>query len=573
MKKEKFDIETLPIKDVVGQLFMVAFSGTEPRVARTIIDHCRVGGFYLSDDNFTNPVQALKLCTTLQTYARNSGLPPLMLAVDQEGAWGILTKYLVAGPGNMALGATWSEEHVYRMYKVFGKELQTIGLNTNLAPVADVITNPTNSIIGVRSFGEDPALVARLVSAAVKGLREAGMVGCLKHFPGHGATSFDSHRGLAFDHRALNALRETDLVSFRAGIEAGVEMVMAAHLVCPALDDKPATLSSRILRELLREELKFEGVILTDSFNMGAITKLYDPAEAAVQALDAGADMILMAEERYGVESGDYLANQMRIIHRVIKAVHNGELSEDRVREAAARVLQLKSKFNFVQDNGFSSPGRVVGIPEHREIELQAALDAITVLWGSNLLPLSLESSRSLIAIVRAVPPNVFHRLTQTRGIGPNVVESPAQALAEVLQARGFSVRLFDAFQESADKVSEKILQEALQAEVVVFTTEKYPLPGFDFEETIQWKALEWLLNHRPSDGFPPVIVVGFRDPFECSQLPEADAYLAAYGYRRASAEAVAKVLLGEHPPKGRLPVSVPGRFAVGYTANDRGCD
>jgi beta-N-acetylhexosaminidase len=264
-----------------------------------------------------------------QVARLTASLPGLLVAVDEEG--GDVTRLEAATgssyPGNLALGALDDVEVTEQVAAELAFDLAEVGVTMNLAPVADVNTNPRNPVIGVRSFGADPDLVARHVAAFVRGTQDAGVAACAKHFPGHGDTSVDSH----LDLPTVQGDLESALLPFRAAVDAGVRAIMTAHLVVPDLDGAPATLSPRVLTGLLREELRFDGAIVTDALEMRAISGRLGMGEAGVAALAAGADALCL-----GHDSTD--ADVEAIRDAIVGAVRRGALAEDRVADAAARV-------------------------------------------------------------------------------------------------------------------------------------------------------------------------------------------------------------------------------------------
>jgi beta-N-acetylhexosaminidase len=288
------------IETSIGQKILLAFAGQAPTPEIiAALKSYRPGGLTLFRSlNIENPAQVRRLTDDLQRIALDLDLPPLLIGVDQEGgqlmAIGEGTTPL---PGNMALGATGSADLARKAGAVLGRELAAMGVNVNYAPSCDVNINPDNPVIGIRSFGENPAEVARLASAMTEGIQSAGVAATAKHFPGHGDTGGDSHHGLPSVPHDLQRLQQVEFPPFRAAIQAGVKLVMTAHLALPALDGPdapPATLSRRILHELLREELGFTGVTVTDAMDMKAIRQGDGLGEAAVQAAAAGADLLLI---------------------------------------------------------------------------------------------------------------------------------------------------------------------------------------------------------------------------------------------------------------------------------------
>jgi beta-N-acetylhexosaminidase len=552
----------MTLEQKVGQMFMLAFAGSTAKNAAALLRDHHLGACYLSNDNFIDPGQSASLMAELQALARAGSGIPALLAADQEGAWAVLTPHSCVGPGNMGLGATWSPEDTRAMYAVFGRELRAAGLNADLAPDADVNSNPLNPIIGVRSFGEDPEMVARHVRAGVAGLHDAGVVAAAKHFPGHGDTATDTHRGLARVDRDQQVLERREFVPFRAAIDAGVDIVMTSHILFPALDpQRPATLSPKILHDLLRDAMGFTGVIVTDSFNMGAVRRVYDPLDAVIQTVQAGADMVLLAEERYGDESGDYMDRQARLVGGLVAAVEKGEVPLSRINDAVARILALKKRYRFGEPSppGARTSADAVGSAAHREIERKVATDAVVLVQNRGaVVPLNGERINRIV-MLSATDPDGYRRMAAGRGIGPNVVEHPSDvATAEIRKRRPDAVSL-----ALRDGEWEAQADTLAGASAIVVVTEKFPLAGFDFPDASQHRLIRWLLSRRSA----PVIVLACRDPYELAQFPEVDAYICAVGYRPACVQAAVGVLFGETAPRGRLPVSIPGLYPVGHAA------
>jgi beta-N-acetylhexosaminidase len=312
--------------------------GLEPAAAR-----CLFPGFsglvapeWVRDGGYGGVVLFAKNIRDREQLAElTSSLPGLLIAVDEEG--GDVTRLEAqegsAFPGNLALGAVDDVALTRRVGGAIGGELASVGVNLDLAPVADVIVDPANPIVGVRSFGSDAMLVARHVGAFVEGLQEVGVAACAKHFPGHGETQADSHLELPVVETDLDVLRARALPPFAAAIDVGVRAVMTAHVQFTALDDRPATLSAAAIR-LLRSELGFGGLVLTDALEMGAIAGTIGLEAGAVQALAAGADALCLGADLSAAEVD-------RIQSAIVRAVGAGELAEERLREAGERVAEL----------------------------------------------------------------------------------------------------------------------------------------------------------------------------------------------------------------------------------------
>ncbi len=546
-------VQSMTIKEKVGQMFMLAFAADQLDAARILMAEHLVGGAYIGDENVPHARAAINLTNTLQSYARSTRLGiPLLLGADQEGTWSVMTAESAMGPGNMALGATGDPQYAYDMYSVIAKETSSVGLNTVLGPACDCNSNPYNSIIEMRSFGEDPELVAAMTGAAVRGLQDNGAVATLKHFPGHGDTQMDSHRGLPTVDRPRDELFRIDLRPFAEGIKAGAKMVMTAHIIFTALDpERPATLSPVILGDVLRGELGFEGVVVSDSMNMGSMKRNYDPADAAIQGFKAGVDLMMLAEEHYDHDVDSYLQNQRSLIGAVIRAVEDGSISGERVDDAVERVLRLK------RDAGFSVeaiPERpiVVGQESHRAVELEAARAAVAVLRDrENLLPIS---SGAPITLVNTTQRSAYAVLTETRGIGPNQATPAFDVFADAMRARCGDVTVIEADEYSA---------AALPAQsLIIAVSENYTLPGMDFEGALQVKILRELHELAASR----LIVVALRDPYQLAEYAEIGTFVCSFSFRPSAAVAAAEALLGEIEPRGRTPVSVPGTELVANT-------
>ena len=355
---------------------LARFDGTElPDWLRHWLDR-GLAGVLLFAGNITGQDQLRSLTARLREHN-----PDVLIAADEEG--GIVTRVEAASgssyPGNAALGAIDDPDLTRRVAASIGALLAGGGINLNLAPVADVDANPAGPVIGVRSFGAGPARVAAHTAAFVAGLQDdAGVAACAKHFPGHGRAGTDSHLELPVVDATLAELRAADLLPFRAAIEAGVKSVLTAHVLFPAIDDMPATLSGRLLRGVLRDELGFDGVIVTDALGMAAIGDAADSAAGAVAALRAGADLLCLPAEE---------AAQWRARDALTQAIAVGELSEGRVAEAAARISALAS-WAASPDRTGDSPDRAGDRPPDPDLELGSAAAARALLVDGVRVPL-----------------------------------------------------------------------------------------------------------------------------------------------------------------------------------------
>ena len=346
ISEEEAVLENMTLKEKVAQLFMVtpeALTGVDVAAAagettRAAFEERPVGGIIYFRDNLQAKSQTTEMLSNMQKISIDRLGIPIFLGVDEEG--GRVTKiagYSDFGVDNVGpMGALGDSKAAENAGKTISAYLTELGFNLNFAPVADVWDNPENTVIGDRAFGTDGSSAAELVSSAVKGFAQGEILTVLKHFPGHGGTVEDSHSDYAYNNKTLEELEASDFLPFRAGIQAGADMVMVGHISLPKVlgDDTLASLSTKAVTELLREDLGFNGVVVTDAMNMGAIVNHYSSGEAAVMALKAGVDLILMPadfEEAY---------------RSVLKAVGDGTLSETRVNESVKRILKLKFKIN-----------------------------------------------------------------------------------------------------------------------------------------------------------------------------------------------------------------------------------
>jgi beta-N-acetylhexosaminidase len=359
----------------VGQRFMVGFEGLAASAdVKALLREFGVGGVVLFSRNVADPEQVVELVRELQTIARDAGHEtPLLVAVDQEGGRvARLREPWTVWPAARAVGRLGSEETARQMGAALAEELSACGVRYDFAPCVDVDTNPKNPVIGDRSFGDDPDLVGRLGAAMIRGLQENGVAACAKHFPGHGDTEVDSHLDLpAVDHTRAR-LADVELRPFRKAIEAGVATVMTSHVIVREIDDaRPATLSPDVVSGLLRKELAFTGVVVTDDLAMGAVAKHWKPAEISVLAAKAGCDLLELCK---GHDA------QVEMIEALVRAVESGEVPYREEEAAEGRVRLLKERFLAgYRDPDPKQAREAAGRVEHRAIaETIAARSGMT---------------------------------------------------------------------------------------------------------------------------------------------------------------------------------------------------
>jgi beta-N-acetylhexosaminidase len=349
------------IRREIGQLLIGSLPAyTLTSEIRSLSREFQLGGIILFARNIEAPEQVAELAGDLQTLSREV---PLWMSVDQEGGRVARLKApFTEWPPMAVLGRSGDEKLAARFARALAAELRAVGITLDYAPVLDIHTNPKNPVIGDRALAEDARLVAQLGTAIIKGLQENGVAACGKHFPGHGDTSVDSHHDLPLVEHPPDRLRAVEFVPFRAAVAADVAFMMTAHVLVPALDERnPATLSRRIVGEMLREELGFDGVILGDDLEMKAIAKNYAIGDAAVRAIAAGCDGLLVC-------SGS-IENHVTVLESLVHAVEDGSLAGKRVEDALQRHRRAKERFLAAPASATRQPLRaVLGADEHRRV-------------------------------------------------------------------------------------------------------------------------------------------------------------------------------------------------------------
>lgn len=344
----------MTLEEKAAQMFMItpeALTGTGQvleagDMTREAIDKYPVGGLIYFTQNLQDPEQVRSMTGNVQKFARERTGLPMLLSVDEEG--GTITRF----GGNLSfdydssadmagIGASGDPQQAYALGEKIGKFLGSLGFNMDNAPDADVLTNLENTVVKDRSFGSDCDIVSEMALAELEGLEDQGVKGLLKHFPGHGATTADTHEGYAYTDATLEEMKSNELVPFADGIEAGVDIIMVGHISCPQVtgNEEPASLSEKMITGVLREEMGFDGVVITDAMNMGAIAENYSPAEASVKAVLAGADMILMPEDFQQAYTG------------VLNAVKSGKITQERIDASVTRIIGLKLEMSGYLEN------------------------------------------------------------------------------------------------------------------------------------------------------------------------------------------------------------------------------
>ncbi|MGW1623561.1 glycoside hydrolase family 3 protein, partial [Streptomyces sp. NPDC002172] len=479
--------------------------------------------------NTRNPQQIAELSNGIQraSLERPRGLP-VLIATDQEhGAVCRIGKPATLFPGAMALGAGGSRADARTVGRISGAELRAMGVRQDYSPDADVNVNPANPIIGVRSFGAGPDAVGALVAAEVQGYQEAGVAATAKHFPGHGDTAVDSHTGFPVITHSRELWEKLDAVPFRAAIEAGIDSVMTAHIQFPALDGSgdPATLSHPVLTGILRGELGYDGVVVTDSLGMEGVRTKYGDDRVPVLALKAGVDQLL------NPPTLDIAWNA------VLKAVQDGELTESRLDESVLRILRLKSRLGLLDRPYVNTKdvGRVVGAAKHLAAADRIAERTTTLLVNEGgLLPLSRRTHKKVL-VVGADPDS------PSGTTGP-----PTGVLAAALTELGFTASALPTGTAPSATTVDKAVAAAQEADAVVVGT----------YNVTAGSGQQQLVERLVATG-RPVVAVAVRNPYDVAQLPSVRACLAAYSWTDVELRAAARVIAGKVAPRGGLPVPV----------------
>ncbi|MFF4484907.1 glycoside hydrolase family 3 protein [Streptomyces sp. NPDC001544] len=541
-------ISGMTLEEKVGQLFVMrvyGHSATAPdqadidanlkeigvATAAELVARYRVGGiiYFTWAHNTRDPRQIAELSNGIQraSLQQPRGLP-VLIATDQEhGAVCRVGKPATLFPGAMAIGAGRSRTDARTLGRISGAELRAMGIRQDYSPDADVNVNPANPVIGVRSFGADPQAVAGLVAAEVQGYQAAGVAATAKHFPGHGDTAVDSHFGFPVITHSRELWEKLDAVPFRAAVKAGIDSVMTAHIQFPALDDSgdPATLSRPVLTGILRGELGYDGVVVTDSLGMQGVRTKYGDDRVPVLALKAGVDQLL------NPPSLDVAWNA------VLRAVKEGELTEARLDESILRILRLKSRLGLLEQPYVDAAGvhRTVGIPPHLDAADRIAERTTTLLVNEGrLLPLSRRTHPRLL-VVGADP------ASPSGTTGP-----PTGVLAAALTELGFTATALTTGTAPSEATVAKAVTAARNVDAVVVAT--YNVTAGSGQQT--------LVERLVGTG-RPVVAIAVRNPYDIAVLPSVKSCLATYSWTDVELRAAARVVAGRVGPRGRLPVPV----------------
>jgi beta-N-acetylhexosaminidase len=553
-------LEGLSLDEKIGQLFVYGahgvFMNEESPAYRHLLHEVRenhIGGIIW----FVSNVYETAL---LNRHLQDAAKIPLLVSADLEAGIGMRLLDTTMWPWAMAVAATGDPSLAEREGKAVAQEARALGINQIFAPVADVNNNPDNPVINARSFGEDPATVARFVEAFIEGVQSENVIATAKHFPGHGDTRTDSHRSLPVLEVSRERLDRIELVPFRRAIAAGVKSIMMAHLAIPQLDPTavpvrekkdgdnpyvkgldevaqhatlPATISRIMIEGLLRKELGFQGLVITDAFDMGGVTDHFDPGEAAVRAIEAGEDQVLMSPDTDAA------------IRAVKEAVVTGRLPMARIDQSVARILDAKA----FAGSDVASPEalfRLLDSPGHRALAEEIAQKAVTLLREESV-PLPLRRDARVVEVVVSEFPELASPLPELdHELRARLTTPPRQFVLDARSTKEETVPLLDAIRD---------------ADIVVYALAIRARSGSG-KLAIPTLALQLIEDSERMKA--RAVAVSFGTPYLVRDLPRSMTYLAAYGIQPVMQMAVARALFGEAPMTGKLPVGVPGFFALG---------
>jgi len=557
-------ISKMTMREKIGQLLMMDFRNWNSRPftsmngeVKNAISKYNLGGVILFRENVVNTNQTVKLTNDMQ----NASSLPLFIGIDQEGGTVTRIKNGTNFSGNMALGATRNPAQVKAVGKAIGQEVKALGANINFAPSVDVNSNPRNPVIGVRSFGSNANLVSQMGRAFVNGQTEAGIASSIKHFPGHGDTAVDSHHGVAVVNKGIGSLKNVELRPFEDGIKNGVDTIMTAHVVVPALDNGkakskkdgstmgiPATLSKKILTDYLRGQMNFRGLVITDAMNMKAISDHFGSVDATIMSIKAGADIVLMPVITWRNSDLSKLENLITAIEkRATTDVNLKARIEESVRrnlnkKAQRRILNFDGTTNSSLNSKLQNAKAVVGSASHKALERTVAESAVTLVKNNKTLPLNVEANKNILVVTDNKGRfNILRdELLKNSGNRVNIINGTVSS---------YKTGLTGAMKANIEK-----------ADVVI-------LGGYNLNSG---KILPEKIASLAKSKGKKSILISMKNPYDLAYAPSVDANLAIYGasgfdqtnYQTSSfstnVKAVARMIFaGGLSPKGSLPVDI----------------
>lgn len=607
-------IENMSLRNKITQMFMIDFrqwkdeSGKLANLTvinddvKNILRDYHFGAVILFAENIQTTNETLALTKDMQQAAINGNGLPMIIATDQEGGKIYRLGSGTVLPGNMALAATGNENSAYDAGAIIGKELSCLGINTTLAPVVDINNNPNNPVIGIRSFSDDATTVGNFASKMIDGMSSTNVIGCAKHYPGHGDVAMDSHYELPVVDKSKDELMDNELVPYKIAISKNIEMIMTAHILYPQVESRkkhsaktgvdqslPATMSPELVSNILKGELGFNGVVCTDAMNMKGVSDSWNEDEAVINAINAGVDLICMPTS---MTSNEDKANLEKIITSVSNAVRGGTISMNRINDACRRILKLKQSKGILDynpdDYTIEKAQSIVGSRENRSAERQMAADAVTVVQNKNdTLPKRIsEDSKVLVMVPYGNEPGQFvmawNRAKQARLI-PDGAQIKTVVFNDLWNKETYQSEI-EKYKRMIDEYDTIILNSELSSSSITNNSWLYT-------------AVQDFVNYGEANS-KTTIVMSTEQPYDVTLYPNADAVVAVYGCKgsnidpeqaliNGTTESVAacgpnmiagmEVSLGVFGARGKLPVNIPvfdkekGEFSTTEIAYERG--
>lgn len=526
----QMEIDKLSLEQKIGQVLVAGFPTDDPDDPHLLemMTKLKIGNVIYFSRNARSRDGIIKLNKRVQQYAiENSGIPAF-ITIDQEGG---MVRHIYGGasilPGAMAVAATGNPDYARNIGHICGQELKALGINFNLAPVLDVNNNPSNPVIGVRSYSDNPETAADFACRYIEGIQAEGVIATGKHFPGHGDTAVDSHLDLPCVPHKLDRLQAVELHTFSQAVKAGIDAIMTTHILFPSIEPEhlPATLSKRILTGLLREQMEFDGLIITDCMEMNAIKNHYGTSKSAVAALAAGADLVIVSHT---------LKLQEESVKEIKEAIENGDLSMERLNDAVLRVLRMKHKAGLFEGC----------MPDEKRLK--------AVNWNENQRLADDISHRSITLVKDECSNLPLKQSNRNVFIGPeSVILTGAENGGEKLNfakaaAKYFGGRSITCSVQPDEEEIKEIVSSVNIGDTVVFASYN---AGLHHGQGMLLRMLHEKLNN--------IVVVSLRNPYDYHACPSMNTYLCAYEYTSLSIKSLISVLSGELEPCGVLPVSM----------------
>jgi beta-N-acetylhexosaminidase len=578
-------LKKLSLEEKIGQLFMVRLTmpqfvnvkSNDYQQWREQISHYHLGSMLLTvpaDGPGLSKSEPYEIAVLINELQRDNKVP-LLMAADYERGLSMRLNGVTIFPHAMAFGATGKPELAERFGQIVAEESRAIGVEWNLFPDADVNSNPANPVINTRSFGEDPKTVGAMASAYIRGARGAGLLTAAKHFPGHGDTATDSHLGVAAVNRTHDQMEQIDLPPFRDAISAGTDAVMVAHVTAPALEPdtaKVATISPVIVTQVLKSQLGFQGLVITDAMDMSGLTRVYPQGgsvaagRAAVDAIKAGNDMLLLPSDLDGAYNG------------LLNAVHSGEISEQRINESVLKILKAKASVGLNKSSqvDIKNLSTIVSSPENLAAAQQMADSALTLVReNGRVLPLRPTGAANSAPAYGALQTESNKLLCII--FTDDVRSDSGRQFQRELHARVPDARIIYVDPRIAEGSTPEVQSAVKSAENIIVGVYMVPVAGraVKKEGGVAVNSISMpestaiLLQSILQAKRKNAVVVSFGSPYVAADFPSIENYICTYSNVQTSETAAAKALFGEIPFLGRLPVSIPG-FAQRGTGMDQ---